>query len=69
MLPTRKGFADGFDDVQRFLPLRARRQALSGVERVFFALGGVSAFLGVALGAFGAHTLKSRLSPELLATF
>jgi uncharacterized membrane protein YgdD (TMEM256/DUF423 family) len=27
------------------------------------------AFLGVALGAFGAHALKSRLSPDLLAVW
>jgi uncharacterized membrane protein YgdD (TMEM256/DUF423 family) len=39
------------------------------MERVFFALGGVSAFLGVALGAFGAHSLKNSLSPEMLSTF
>lgn len=29
----------------------------------------VAAFLGVALGAFGAHALKARLSPDLLALF
>jgi uncharacterized membrane protein YgdD (TMEM256/DUF423 family) len=39
------------------------------VDRVFFALGCVSGFLAVGLGAFGAHALKARLSPELLATF
>lgn len=31
--------------------------------------GAVAAFLAVALGAFGAHALRSRLSPDLLATF
>ena len=31
------------------------------------AVGGVSGFLGVALGAFGAHALKDRLSAEMLA--
>jgi uncharacterized membrane protein YgdD (TMEM256/DUF423 family) len=30
---------------------------------------GVAGFLGVALGAFGAHALKARLSPELLGVF
>lgn len=30
---------------------------------------GVAGFLGVALGAFGAHALKSRLSAEMLAVF
>src|SRR4029078_11224324 len=29
----------------------------------------VLGFLGVAFGAFGAHALKSRLSPEMLAIF
>lgn len=37
--------------------------------RTFFVLGTIFAFLGVALGAFGAHALKERLSPEMLAIF
>lgn len=39
------------------------------MERTFFLLGSLSAFVGVAAGAFGAHGLKSRLSADLLATF
>lgn len=39
------------------------------MDRLFLALGCVSGFLAVGLGAFGAHALRSRLSPELLATF
>lgn len=39
------------------------------MDRIFFAIGSLSAFLAVAFGAFGAHALKARLSPELLATF
>lgn len=39
------------------------------MERVFLMLGAISAGLGVAAGAFGAHALKERLSPEMLATF
>jgi uncharacterized membrane protein YgdD (TMEM256/DUF423 family) len=39
------------------------------VDRVFFAIGSLSGFLGVALGAFGAHALKSRLDAELLVAF
>ncbi|WP_437626231.1 DUF423 domain-containing protein [Sorangium sp. So ce1151] len=31
------------------------------MERLFFVLSGVYGFLGVALGAFGAHGLKARL--------
>ena len=39
------------------------------MDRIFFAIGCVSAFLAVALGAFGAHGLKDRLAPEMLAVF
>lgn len=39
------------------------------MTRLFFILGSLSAFLGVALGAFGAHTLKEKLTPEMLAIF
>ena len=37
--------------------------------RIILMLGAVTAFLGVALGAFGAHALRSRLSEELLGTW
>ena len=39
------------------------------MERVFFILGALSGFIGVAAGAFGAHGLKSRLSAEALSIF
>lgn len=39
------------------------------MDRLFFFLGSLSAGLAVALGAFGAHALKARLSPEMLAVF
>jgi uncharacterized membrane protein YgdD (TMEM256/DUF423 family) len=39
------------------------------MDRLFFALGALAAFIGVALGAFAAHGLKSRLDPAMLATF
>jgi len=39
------------------------------MENRFFALGALSAALAVLLGSFGAHALKTRLSPEQLATF
>lgn len=38
-------------------------------ERVLFSLGAFSAFLAVAAGAFGAHALRGRLSPEMLSVF
>ncbi|MGH9945192.1 MAG: DUF423 domain-containing protein [Pyrinomonadaceae bacterium] len=37
--------------------------------RVFFSVGAISALIGVAAGAFGAHALKDRLSAEMLAVF
>jgi len=40
-----------------------------GHDRLFVVLGAASAFVGVAAGAFGAHALKARLAPELLAVF
>lgn len=39
------------------------------MERIFFLIGSVSAFLAVGLGAFAAHGLKARLGADLLATF
>lgn len=37
--------------------------------RVFLSLAAFAGFTGVALGAFAAHGLKGRLSPEHLAVF
>jgi uncharacterized membrane protein YgdD (TMEM256/DUF423 family) len=39
------------------------------MHRLFFGLGSVSGIIAVAAGAFGAHALRARLSPELLAVF
>jgi uncharacterized membrane protein YgdD (TMEM256/DUF423 family) len=39
------------------------------MDRLFFALGSLSGFIGVALGAFATHALKGRLDADLLATF
>jgi uncharacterized membrane protein YgdD (TMEM256/DUF423 family) len=39
------------------------------MERLFFALGAISGFIGVGLGAFAAHGLKERLDAAMLATF
>lgn len=35
----------------------------------WLAVGAVAGALGVALGAFGAHGLKGRVAPEMLAVF
>lgn len=44
-----------------------------GIERgslmTWFVLGAIAAGIAVMLGAFGAHGLKSRVEPELLAVF
>lgn len=37
--------------------------------RLFALLGAASGAVGVAAGAFGAHALKTRLPPDLLAVF
>jgi uncharacterized membrane protein YgdD (TMEM256/DUF423 family) len=39
------------------------------MDRVFFAAGAVLGAFGVAAGAFGAHGLRSRVTPEMLAVF
>ena len=39
------------------------------MDRIFFGVGAVSAALAVALGAFAAHGLRARLSPEALQIF
>jgi uncharacterized membrane protein YgdD (TMEM256/DUF423 family) len=39
------------------------------VDKNFLLIGSVAAFLAVGLGAFGAHGLRTRLSPEMLAVF
>jgi uncharacterized membrane protein YgdD (TMEM256/DUF423 family) len=39
------------------------------VDRLFLVSAGLAAFLAVGAGAFGAHALKGRISPERLATF
>ena len=39
------------------------------MDRTFLALGALFAALAVAAGAFGAHGLRARLSPDMLAVF
>jgi len=39
------------------------------MDRNFLLLGAVFGFLGVGLGAFGAHGLRGRLTPEMLGVF
>jgi uncharacterized membrane protein YgdD (TMEM256/DUF423 family) len=39
------------------------------MDRTFLLLGALAGFIGVALGAFGAHGLRNRLSADMLAVF
>jgi uncharacterized membrane protein YgdD (TMEM256/DUF423 family) len=39
------------------------------MDHIFFRLGALSALLSVTAGAFGAHALRDRLTPEFLAVF
>jgi uncharacterized membrane protein YgdD (TMEM256/DUF423 family) len=39
------------------------------MDRTFMFVGALMGFVGVGLGAFGAHALKGRLSPDMLAVF
>ena len=39
------------------------------MDRTFLFLGALAGFLGVGFGAFGAHALRGRLSPEMLVVF
>lgn len=39
------------------------------MQRIFFSLGAGFALLAVAIGAFAAHALKTKLSGEMLAIF
>jgi len=39
------------------------------MDRTFLLIGALGGFIAVTLGAFGAHALRGRLSPEMLAVF
>jgi uncharacterized membrane protein YgdD (TMEM256/DUF423 family) len=39
------------------------------MDRTFVFVGALMGFVGVGLGAFGAHGLRGRLSPDMLAVF
>jgi uncharacterized membrane protein YgdD (TMEM256/DUF423 family) len=48
---------------------RRNARTIDAMDRTFLLLGAIFGFLGVGLGAFGAHGLRGRLSPEMLAVF
>ena len=39
------------------------------MDRFFFSAGAIAAFIAVALGAFGAHSLRTKLTPDMLNIF
>lgn len=39
------------------------------MDKAFALAGAISAFIAVAAGAFGAHALRTRVAPDLLAVF
>lgn len=39
------------------------------MSKTFLLIGSLNALLGVGFGAFGAHGLKGRLTPEMLAAY
>lgn len=39
------------------------------MHRTFLLIGALAGVVGVALGAFGAHGLRARLTPDMLAVF
>jgi len=51
------------------MPWQPNLYMITAMDRTFLLIGAVLGFLGVALGAFAAHALKSRLSAEMLAVF
>ncbi len=42
---------------------------ISRVDRTFLLIGATAGLIGVGFGAFGAHGLRGRLSPEMLSVF
>jgi uncharacterized membrane protein YgdD (TMEM256/DUF423 family) len=51
------------------LPRACRIALMLPAAKLFVVLGALAAALGVALGAFGAHALKARLSGDMLAVW
>ena len=42
---------------------------MNTISKLFIIIGSINAFLAVALGAFAAHYLKNRLTPDMLSVF
>jgi len=51
------------------VPEFLEHEQASDMDRFFFTAGAIAAFIAVAFGAFGAHSLKDRLTPDMLNIF
>jgi len=56
-------------DGKRLILKNAAASTIHRMDRTFMLIGVVAAFIGVGFGAFGAHGLRGRTSPEMLAVF
>ena len=68
-LPDRVNSAVSADPSTRTEPFSDAQRLFSGTPRLFLCAGALSACVAVAAGAFGAHGLRARVSPEMLAVF
>lgn len=68
---VRPGSGKGTNTAVEFQTGAPRDEQGRGIrmDQLFFAMGAVFGFLGVALGAMGAHALQGKLSPERLTTY
>ena len=67
VLRTRISWDETKNGATRFRLRRTGYDAL--MDRTFLLVGALAGLIGVAFGAFGAHALRSRLSPDMLAVF
>src|SRR6267143_1558328 len=51
------------------MPWQPKLCMITPMDRTFLLVGAALGFFGVVFGAFGAHALRSRLSPEMLSVF
>lgn len=49
--------------------MRKRTLIVPTISKLFLVFGALAAMLAVVLGAFGAHALRARLAPDLLAIY
>lgn len=49
--------------------MRNRTRFVAALPKLFLVLGAIAGMLAVVLGAFGAHALRARLAPDLLAIY